>query len=97
MYLKRLTVTNFKNYEVADFSFSEKINCFVGNNGVGKTNILDAVHYLSFCKSYFTTIDTQNIRHGEDFLRSTASISGARGFPIRFSVSKRRIPENAFF
>ncbi len=67
MYLKKLTVTNFKNYGQTDFSFSEKINCFVGNNGVGKTNILDAVHYLSFCKSYFTTVDTQNIRHGEDF------------------------------
>lgn len=67
MFLKRLTVTNFKNYEQADFSFSEKLNCFVGNNGVGKTNILDAIHYLAFCKSYFTTADNQNIRHGEDF------------------------------
>ncbi|MCX6251172.1 MAG: DNA replication and repair protein RecF [Bacteroidetes bacterium] len=67
MYLKQLTLTNFKNYSQASFTFSEKINCFIGNNGVGKTNLLDAIHYLSFCKSYFNPVDTQNIRHGEDF------------------------------
>lgn len=47
--------------------FSPKINCFIGNNGVGKTNILDAIYYLSFCKSYFNQIDSQNIRHHQDF------------------------------
>lgn len=47
--------------------FSEKVNCFVGNNGAGKTNILDSIYYLSFCKSYFNSIDSQNIRHEEDF------------------------------
>ncbi|MEI6577638.1 MAG: DNA replication/repair protein RecF [Bacteroidota bacterium] len=67
MYLQKLTVTNFKNYEQAEFSFSEKINCLVGDNGEGKTNMLDAIFYLSFCKSYFNPLDTQNIRHGEDF------------------------------
>jgi DNA replication and repair protein RecF len=41
MYLKKLSLTNFKNYSQADLEFSPKINCFVGNNGVGKTNILD--------------------------------------------------------
>ncbi|MCX6268280.1 MAG: DNA replication/repair protein RecF [Bacteroidetes bacterium] len=67
MYLQKLTVTGFKNYIQAEFNFSEKINCFVGNNGVGKTNLLDAIHYLSFCKSYFNSLDSQNIRHGDDF------------------------------
>lgn len=67
MYLRRLQVTNFKNYSEADISFSEKINCFVGNNGEGKTNLLDAIYYLSYTRSYFGNIDTQNIRHGEDF------------------------------
>jgi DNA replication and repair protein RecF len=67
MYLKKLAITNFKNYAEASFTFSEKINCFIGNNGAGKTNLLDAIHYLSFCKSYFNPIDTQNIRHDEDF------------------------------
>jgi DNA replication and repair protein RecF len=67
MYLQKLTLHNFKNYDEANFAFSEKVNCFVGNNGVGKTNLLDAIHYLSFCKSYFSTIDSQNIRHESDF------------------------------
>ena len=67
MFLQRITLANFKNYREADFHFSDKINCFVGNNGVGKTNLLDAVHYLAFCKSYFTSMDVQNIRHGEEF------------------------------
>ncbi len=67
MYLKDLNISNFKNYEGAEAAFSAKINCFVGDNGTGKTNLLDAIHYLSFCKSYFNPIDTQNIRHGEQF------------------------------
>lgn len=67
MYLKKLTLTNFKNCSEADLTFSEKINCFIGDNGAGKTNILDAIYYLSFCKSYFNLIDSQNIKHDEDF------------------------------
>jgi len=67
MHLKKLSLTNFKNYTEAEYLFSDKINCFVGNNGVGKTNLLDAIHYLAFCKSYFNPIDSQNIRHAEDF------------------------------
>ena len=53
MYLKKLALTNFKNYEQNELEFSPRINCFVGNNGVGKTNILDAIHYLSLTKSFF--------------------------------------------
>lgn len=67
MHLKRLTLTNFKNYGQADLEFSPRINCIVGNNGVGKTNILDAIHYLSLTKSFFNNIDSISIHHGEDF------------------------------
>ena len=67
MYLKKLQLNNFKNCALAEMVFSDKVNCFVGNNGAGKTNILDSIYYLSFCKSYFNPIDTQNIRHEEDF------------------------------
>ena len=67
MYLKKLALTNFKNYELNELEFSPKINCFVGNNGVGKTNILDAIHYLSLTKSFFNNIDSISIRHGEDY------------------------------
>jgi len=67
MFLKKLTLFNFKNYQEAAFEFSEKINCLTGPNGAGKTNLLDAIHYLSFTKSYFNLIDSQNIRHSEDY------------------------------
>ena len=67
MFLKKLSLVNYKNFDSASFSFDEKINCFVGNNGVGKTNALDAVYHLSFGKSYFNPISGQNIKHGEDF------------------------------
>jgi DNA replication and repair protein RecF len=67
MYLKKLTLTNFKNYELGEMEFSSKVNCFVGNNGVGKTNILDAIHYLSLTKSFFNSVDSISIRHGEEY------------------------------
>jgi len=67
MYLKKLTLNNFKNCSEAHLEFSEKINCFIGDNGAGKTNILDSIYYLSFCKSYFNLIDSQNVKHEEDF------------------------------
>ena len=67
MYLHKLSLVNFKNYKDAEFIFSDRINCFVGNNGVGKTNILDAIHYLALAKSYFNSIDSQNINHSENF------------------------------
>ncbi len=67
MHLENLQLINFKNYEAADIQLAAGINCFVGNNGVGKTNILDAVHYLSICKSYMNVIDRQNIRFDQPF------------------------------
>src|ERR1700760_2767364 len=67
MYLKQLSVVNFKNYAEAGLTFSEGVNVFTGNNGAGKTNLLDAIHYLSLCKSYFNPIDTQQIKQGTDF------------------------------
>lgn len=67
MFLKQLSLINFKNYASFEGNFSEKINCFVGNNGMGKTNLLDAIYYLSFCKSFFNSIDSQNIKHNEGF------------------------------
>ncbi|MGQ1946592.1 DNA replication/repair protein RecF [Geofilum sp. OHC36d9] len=67
MYLKNIHLLNFKNIRQADVTLSGGLNCFVGNNGAGKTNFLDAVYYLSYCKSYFNAIDSQLICHGEDF------------------------------
>jgi len=67
MHLKKLSLVNYKNFDSRDFDFDTRINCLVGNNGVGKTNVLDAIYHLCFGKSYFNPISTQNIRHGEDF------------------------------
>ncbi len=66
MYLKRLSLLNFKNIEEAQIDFSPRINCFVGENGTGKTNLLDAIHYLSMCKSAFNLTDLQCTRHGTE-------------------------------
>jgi DNA replication and repair protein RecF len=66
MWLQKISVINFKNYSEAELSFSDTVNAFTGNNGAGKTNILDAIHYLSLCKSYFNPIDSQQIKQGED-------------------------------
>jgi DNA replication and repair protein RecF len=67
MHLSSLSVINFKNYDQADLELSQKMNCFVGENGVGKTNLLDAIHYLALCKSNLNPVDSQNIRYDTDF------------------------------
>ncbi len=67
MILKDIQLVNFKNYTENTFLFSEKVNCIVGLNGIGKTNLLDAIHYLSMTKGYFNHADQLSIRHGEDF------------------------------
>lgn len=67
MILRSLSLLNYKNFETQSFALDPKINCFVGNNGVGKTNVLDAIYHLSFGKSYFNPLTSQNIRHGEEF------------------------------
>ena len=67
MHLKKLSLLNYKNFETANFDFDEKINCLVGHNGVGKTNVLDSIYHLAYGKSYFNPISTQNINHKADF------------------------------
>ena len=67
MKLERLSIINYKNIREATLELSPKINCFIGHNGAGKTNVLDAVYFLSFCHSAQTTQDSLAIRHNEDF------------------------------
>lgn len=67
MFLKKISLFNYKNFSEATFDFDTKINCFVGKNGIGKTNVLDAIYQLSYGKSYFNPLAVQNIKHGEDF------------------------------
>lgn len=82
MFLTKITVLNFKNHEELSLDFSKKLNCFIGKNGVGKTNIVDAVYYLCLTKSYFNSVDQQNILFGKDFFRLEGrfmSNAGSRG------------------
>lgn len=72
MYLTHLTILNYKNIEEAELDFSPNINCFLGNNGEGKTNLLDAIHFLSLTRSMSMGTDSSNIRHGQE----SAMISG---------------------
>lgn len=67
MFLNKLSILNYKNISEADLVFSPKLNCFIGHNGEGKTNLLDAVYYLSFCRSSCSVPDSHVVRHGCDF------------------------------
>lgn len=66
MYLDELHILNYKNIREAQLHFADKLNCFVGLNGQGKTNILDAIYLLSFTKSAYNAVDSMNITHGEE-------------------------------
>ena len=79
MYLKKLVLINFKNIAQAEITLSERINCFVGDNGAGKTNVLDAVYYLSMSKSALSMTDGQSVRHGEDFFVVEGTYAGDSG------------------
>jgi DNA replication and repair protein RecF len=67
MFLQSLSLVNFRNHAEANFQLVEGVNCIVGKNGAGKTNMLDAVHYLSMCRSYLNPIDKQNVRFDQPF------------------------------
>lgn len=76
MIIQKLQIINFKNHTQKNFDLSPQINCFVGNNGAGKTNILDALHYISVGKSFLGNSDFNNIKHDEDFFSLEAEVLG---------------------
>ena len=90
MYLNKIKLNNFKNITEADMSFCRNVNCMVGENGVGKTNILDAIHYLSFCKSYFNIIDNNNIKYDEEFFAIHGFYTFEDNSNEKFSCSLKR-------
>ena len=89
MILKSLTLLNYKNFAESSFEFDSKVNCFVGNNGVGKTNVLDAIYHLSFGKSYFNPIALQNIKYDEAFFM-VSGIYDVEGTEEKINVSLKR-------
>lgn len=89
MILQTLTLLNYKNFENANFDFDPKINCLVGSNGVGKTNVLDSVYHLAFGKSYFNPVALQNIKHEEDFF-VIDGVFGREGKDEKIVISLKR-------
>lgn len=75
MYIENLSLINFKNYSDLNVNFHSKLNCFIGDNGEGKTNLLDALYYLCMCKSYFNVTDLYSIRKNEEFMVLQAQFS----------------------
>ena len=67
MFLHSLKIDNYKNLDKLKFSFNKKINCFIGKNGIGKTNIIDSIYHLAFTKSYFNPSTSQNVKIGQDY------------------------------
>lgn len=96
MILTKLSVINYRNIAEATIELSPKINCFIGRNGVGKTNILDAVYYLSFCRSSLNSIDSQNIRHGEDFFMIEGNYADEGGEPENIYCGMKRGAKKRF-
>lgn len=90
MQITELSILNFKNISEAELSFSPALNCFVGKNGEGKTNLLDAIHYIAFCKSHTNTIDSQNILHDSDFFMLRAVCRDEENLSEVFCGMKRR-------
>jgi DNA replication and repair protein RecF len=89
MFLKHLDVLQFKNHEQVQLELSPGINCFFGPNGAGKTNLLDAVYYLSMCKSYLNPVDRQNIRFGQSFFMVQGDwMKGEEEYRIQCSVKQ---------
>src|SRR5690554_7381723 len=86
LFVSKLSLINFKNYKQADLSLSPDINCFIGENGAGKTNVLDAIHYLSMCKSYLNPIDSQNILFDESFLDRKSTRLNSSHVRISYAV-----------
>ncbi len=78
-HLASLSLLHFRNHREAEVELGSEVNCFVGPNGVGKTNLLDAVHYLSLAKSYFNPVDTHNILHGEELFMVQGRMHTAEG------------------
>ena len=90
MILKQLSIINYKNILSADIELSAKINCFIGHNGEGKTNLLDAVYYLSFCRSAFTAIDSQVINHEQDFFMIEGTYEAGNGDELSIYCGMKR-------
>ncbi len=96
MYIKELKLGQFKNFQSAALSFSPGINSFIGLNGSGKTNLLDAIYYLCMTKSYFNVTDRQVVKHGEKFYRVDSKLDLNEkewGLVVKYQSGQKKIVE----
>ena len=84
--LRRIVVRDFRNIALQELDFSPNVNCIYGNNGVGKTNLMDAIYYLSMTKSAFNASDKVNFRYGTDSFAIAGTYEMPGGQDARFSV-----------
>lgn len=96
MLLNSLSALNYRNLSEIEISFSDKINCFIGSNGMGKTNLLDAIYYLSFCKSALSPTDASNIMHGAPFFMINGFYTSDSGVKEEISCGLKRGEKKQF-
>lgn len=96
MILQNISIINYKNIKQTSLELSPKINCFIGHNGEGKTNFLDAVYYLSFCRSSNNPVDSQLIRHSEDFMMIEGNYVHDGGSPEQITCGLKRGSKKSF-
>ena len=96
MILKRISILNYKNLEQVELELSPKMNCLIGQNGMGKTNFLDAVYYLSFCKSATNPIDSQNMMHNQEFFMIQGLYATENGTPEEVYCGMKRKQKKQF-
>lgn len=90
MILKDISILHYRNIDTAHLCPSPRMNCLVGHNGAGKTNLLDAIYYLSFCRSAFNPVDSQVMGHGADFFMLEGLYENEAGEPERIHCSMKR-------
>jgi DNA replication and repair protein RecF len=88
MNITSLNLQYFKNYDSLKISFSDRLNCLLGKNGAGKTNVLDAIHYLAFTKSAFNSVDSQNVNHNSQYFRIEGSFESDKEHKILCYLEK---------
>ncbi len=96
MILQKLSIINYRNITGAELSLSPKMNCFIGRNGAGKTNVLDAVYYLSFCRSASNPVDSQVIRHDQEFFVLDGTYLSDSGDPENVYCGMKRGSKKSF-
>lgn len=96
MILKRLTLLNYKNIASAELEFAPGMNCFIGQNGEGKTNVLDAMYFLSMCKSTSGNVDSLVLRHGEDVMMVQGDYTQDDGTPEEIHCGLKRGQKKVF-